>query len=120
MGKKLPVWPMPCLAPSDGATIPLQTPGDGVSRRFQCKKKYGERFDLADAETWHEPDETTQTQQTTRKGRLLNITILAWHQMLMRGTKQQKMYRHPSHFSRLLIIANHFFCPKSNLIASTE
>ncbi|MEH2383590.1 MAG: hypothetical protein V7K27_32660 [Nostoc sp.] len=34
MGKKLP---MPCLAnaPSDGATIPLQTPGDGVSRCFQ-------------------------------------------------------------------------------------
>ncbi len=29
--------PMP-NAPSDGATIPLQTPGDGVSRRFQLKK----------------------------------------------------------------------------------
>jgi len=60
-----------------------------------CPKKYGERFNLADVETWHEPDETTQTQQTTRKGRILNITILAWHQMLMRGTKKQKMYRHP-------------------------
>ncbi|MHC5720433.1 MAG: NF041680 family putative transposase, partial [Nostoc sp.] len=58
-------------------------------------KKYGKRFDLADDETWHEPDETTQTQQMTRKGRLLNITILAWHQMLMRGTKKQKMYHHP-------------------------
>ncbi|MEH2158700.1 hypothetical protein [Nostoc sp.] len=23
------------FGPSDGATIPLQTPGDGVSRRFQ-------------------------------------------------------------------------------------
>ncbi|MDF5723544.1 MAG: hypothetical protein PUP91_24365 [Rhizonema sp. PD37] len=30
-----------------------------------------------------------------RKGRVLNITIQAWHQMLMRGTKEQKMYRHP-------------------------
>jgi DDE superfamily endonuclease len=60
-----------------------------------CKKKYGKRFDLGDAETWHEPDETTQIQQTTRKGRLLNITILAWNQMLMRGTKEEKMYRHP-------------------------
>jgi hypothetical protein len=60
-----------------------------------CRKKYGERFDLANAETWHEPDETTQIQQTTRKGRILNTTILAWHQMLMRGTKEQKMYRHP-------------------------
>jgi len=60
-----------------------------------CPKKYGERFDVADAETWHEPDETTQIQQITRKGRLLNATIQAWHQMLMRGTKDQKMYRHP-------------------------
>ncbi|MFH7024751.1 MAG: hypothetical protein ACHBN1_04965 [Heteroscytonema crispum UTEX LB 1556] len=33
--------------------------------------------------------------QTTRKDRHLNVTIQAWHQMLMRGTKQQKMYRHP-------------------------
>jgi hypothetical protein len=33
MGKKLPM-PLP-YAQSGGATIPLQTPGDGVSRRFQ-------------------------------------------------------------------------------------
>ena len=60
-----------------------------------CPKKYGERFDLADTETWHQPDETTQIQQTTRKGRLLNVTIQAWHEMLMRGTLEQKMYHHP-------------------------
>jgi hypothetical protein len=72
-----------------------QSPLVDVSKKKPgCKKKYGERFDLADAETWHEPDETTLTQQTTRKGRLLNITILAWHQMLMRGTLVQKMSRH--------------------------
>jgi hypothetical protein len=70
-------------------------PMNASNKKPGCKKKYGERFDLGDAETWHEPDETTLTQQRTRKGRLLNITILAWHQMLMRGTKQQKMYRHP-------------------------
>ena len=43
----------------------------------------------------HSPDETTVAQQTTRKGRILNVNIQAWHQMLMRGTKYQKMYRHP-------------------------
>jgi hypothetical protein len=68
---------------------------DESNKKRGCPKKYGERFDLADTETWHEADETTQTQQTTRKGRVLNITIQAWHQMLMRGTKEQKMYRHP-------------------------
>jgi hypothetical protein len=71
-----------------------------------CQKKYGERFDLGDAETWHEPDETTQTQQTTCKGRLLNITILAWHQMLMRGTLVQKMYRHPFTLLRVHVTDN--------------
>ena len=70
-------------------------PIDESKKKRGCPKKYGERFDLADAETWHEPNETTQIQQTTRKGRLLNITILAWHQMLMRGTQEQKMYCHP-------------------------
>ncbi|WP_194004973.1 hypothetical protein [aff. Roholtiella sp. LEGE 12411] len=34
MGKNLPMSPMP-YAQTGGATIPLQTPGDGVSRRFQ-------------------------------------------------------------------------------------
>lgn len=65
------------------------------NKKRGCPPKYGERFNLVDVETWHEPDETTLIQQTTHKGRLLNITILAWHQMLMRGTKDQKMYRHP-------------------------
>ncbi|MCC5611176.1 hypothetical protein LC612_31575 [Nostoc sp. CHAB 5834] len=35
-----------------------------------CPKKYGERFNLADVETWHSPDETTRIHQTTRKGRM--------------------------------------------------
>ena len=68
---------------------------DESNKKRGCPKKYGERFNLADVETWHEPDETTQTQQTTHKSRILNITLLAWHQMLMRGTKDQKMHRHP-------------------------
>ncbi len=33
--------------------------------------------------------------QTTCKGRVLNVTIQAWYQMLMRGSKHQKMYNHP-------------------------
>jgi hypothetical protein len=68
---------------------------DVSSKKPGSKKKYGERFDLGDPDTWHEPDAIKQTQQTTRKGRLLNITILAWYEMLMRGTNEQKMYRHP-------------------------
>ena len=70
-------------------------PIEELNKKRGCPKKYGERFDLGDAETWHSPDETTLVQQTTRKGRILNVNIQAWHQMLMRGTKYQKMYHHP-------------------------
>jgi len=79
---------------------------DELHKKRGCPKKYGDRFDLADAETWHESSETTQIQQTTRKGRLLNLTIQAWHQMLMRGTKQQEMYRHPFTLLRIHVTDN--------------
>lgn len=39
---------------------------DKSNKKRGCPKKYGERFNLAEVETWHEPDETTLTQQTTR------------------------------------------------------
>ena len=74
---------------------------DESKKKPGCKKKYGERFDLGNPETWPCTDETTQTQQTTRKGRVLNITIQAWHQMLMRATLLQKMYRHPFTLMRI-------------------
>lgn len=56
---------------------------------------YGEKFDLKDENTWHEPDEIVQTLFTTKKGRQLTVTISGWKQMLMRGTKNYKMNRHP-------------------------
>lgn len=56
---------------------------------------YGEKFDLTNDETWHEPDDTAQTSFTTKRGRPLTVTIRAWKQMLMRGTKVYKMNRHP-------------------------
>jgi len=58
-------------------------PIDESKKKPGCPKKYGERFGLGDAETWHQPDETTQLQQTTRKGRILNVTIQAWHQTIL-------------------------------------
>lgn len=70
-------------------------PVEELNKKRGCPKKYGERFDLGNSDTWHSPDETTFFQQTTRKGRVLNVTIKTWHQMLMRGNKYQKMYNHP-------------------------
>lgn len=60
-----------------------------------CPKKYGSKFSLTEPNTWHNSDEITTTQHITRNGRQLKVTIQAWHDMLMRGTKREKMYRHP-------------------------
>lgn len=68
-----------------------------------CPKKYGSRFSLADPNTWHTSDETTTTQHITRKGRQLTVMIQAWHNMLMRGTKHEKMYRHPFTLMRISV-----------------
>ncbi|MEH2253580.1 MAG: hypothetical protein V7K33_29615 [Nostoc sp.] len=36
------------------------SPIEGSNKKRGCPKKYGERFNLADAETWHLLDEITQ------------------------------------------------------------
>ncbi|GAA6614752.1 hypothetical protein NUACC26_005380 [Scytonema sp. NUACC26] len=77
-------------------------PSDDTPRRG-CPKKYGLRFSLTDSDTWHTPDEITTTQHLTRKGRQLIVTIQAWHNMLMRGTHQEKMYRHPFTLVRISV-----------------
>lgn len=56
---------------------------------------YGDKFDLKNEETWHEPDEVTQATFTTKKSRQLTGTISSWKQMLMKGTKNYQMNRHP-------------------------
>ena len=59
------------------------------------RRWYGDRFDLQDEATWHSSDETVETAFTTRRGRHLELKISAWHQMLMRGTKEYAMHQHP-------------------------
>ncbi len=63
---------------------------------------YGNKFDLKDESTWHEPDEISQVSFTTKKGRQLTVTISGWKQILMRGTKQYKMNNYP--FTLLQIV----------------
>ena len=56
---------------------------------------YGERFDLRDQETWHLPDEVAHTCYQTRRGRTIEVTITAWHDLLMRGGKNNPMHQCP-------------------------
>ncbi len=56
---------------------------------------YGAKFDLKDEATWPEANEVVQTDFTTKRGRLLNVTIQSWSEMLMRGTHDCPMYSLP-------------------------
>ena len=64
---------------------------------------YGERFDLKDETTWHPPDERVQTTLITHRGKVLTVTIKAWHQMLSRGTKDCPMHLHPFSLIQILV-----------------
>ena len=58
-------------------------------------KWYGAKFDLKDEATWHQPAEVVQTNFTTKRGRLLNVTIQSWSDMLMRGSHDCPMHSLP-------------------------
>ena len=68
---------------------------------FQAKpsvghpKWYEAKFDLKDETTWHKPNQVVKENFTTKKGRLLNVTIQSWSQMLMRGSHDCPMHRQP-------------------------
>ncbi len=64
---------------------------------------YGEKFDLKDETTWHQAHEVVQTNLTTKKGRLLNVTIQSWSEMLMRGSHDCPMHRNPFTLMRIQV-----------------
>ena len=56
---------------------------------------YGDKFSLADKSTWHEVDEEFSQQITNKKGQIISLKIKCWNNMIMKGDKTNKMYRHP-------------------------
>jgi hypothetical protein len=64
---------------------------------------YGERFSLADEQTWHEPNEITHTNYQTRRGRTIDVTISVWYNMLMRGGKGLPTHQCP--FTLLRVVS---------------
>jgi hypothetical protein len=65
---------------------------------------YGERFELKNQETWHEPSEVEHTSYQTRRGRKINVTITAWHNMLMRGSKALPSHQNPFILVRIISV----------------
>jgi len=71
---------------------PGEQPGPGHPRW------YGERFALADPETWGPPAEQTTCWRTHRQGRRYRVELCAWHNLLMRGHHRPRklpMQRYP-------------------------
>ncbi len=69
-------------------------------------KWYGDKFELKDETTWHEPAEVVQTNFTTKKGRLLKVKIQSWSDMLMRGTYKCPMHCNPFTLMRIQVSTN--------------
>jgi hypothetical protein len=58
-------------------------------------------------DTWHQPDEQIQLPFTSRRGRQYQVTIQAWHNMLMRGKNKPeriRMYKYPFTLVRIVVL----------------
>ena len=91
-------WAVPILGdriPSESKAIEMGN--KQVKNLFKTDNSswYADRFDLKDKTTWHPPDEVLISDFITKKGRKLNLTIWGWKEMLMKGTSNYKMNRHP-------------------------
>jgi hypothetical protein len=62
---------------------------------------YGEKFKLADPATWPEPDEVTEFEHTSHRGKCYTVHIEAWNEVLMRGTTTVPMHRCPFRLIRI-------------------
>jgi hypothetical protein len=56
---------------------------------------YGARFAIKEPDTWHEPIAVLQLSYKNRSGRIVNVTITAWANMLMRGGKATPTHKFP-------------------------
>ncbi len=80
-----------------------QSPEPSVQSSKGHPKWYGAKFDLKDETTWPQPTEVIQTDFTTSRGRLLNVTIQSWSDMLMRGARDCPMHRNPFTLMRIQV-----------------
>jgi len=56
---------------------------------------YGAPFDLKNETTWGPPDEETQVDYLTPRGRRYRVHLQGWHSLLMRGSRAYPMHRYP-------------------------
>ena len=72
-----------------------QQPNQPLIAKRGHPKWYGERFALKEPDTWHSPDEVSETTYQSSRGRQYRVVIESWNNMLMKGTRSFKMHQHP-------------------------
>ncbi len=78
-------------------------PSDTQLKSSGHPRWYGDKFDLKDEITWGEPDEVIHSTFTTKRGRELHLKISGWNQLLIRGTKDYKMHKHPFRLLQVVV-----------------
>lgn len=66
---------------------------------------YGQHFDLKDETTWSTPAHVTQTSLTTQRGKCLMVSLKAWHNLRMKGSKSYPIHEHPFTLMQVQITA---------------
>jgi len=92
-----------CIARLRGNRVLYRLP----EKDDECKRGhprwYGARFALKDETTWPQPDKVALTHTQTRRGKLLNVNVQAWHNLVMRGNKKFRMHSFPFTLIRITI-----------------
>jgi hypothetical protein len=66
-------------------------------------KEYGEKHQLKDEESWHEPDEQIEFQLPNKKGEIQTVHVQCWNNLIMRGNRKSNMSDHPFRLLRVQI-----------------
>jgi len=65
----------------------LYLPADHEDQKTGRPKKFGQKFNLKDKETWPEPSEKITLKDCNKHGEPIEIRIESWDEVLMRGKK---------------------------------
>ena len=76
---------------------------EGVPKGQGHPTWYGTPFKMKDASTWGEADAQENFPFTLRKGRVCQIEMQAWYNILMRGKRDIAMHEHPFTLIRVVV-----------------
>lgn len=68
------------------------------------KKEYGEKMRLSDAATHPQPSQQSETAWKSRSGKIYQVKLEAWHDLLMRGSKKHRASKHPMTLVRIRLL----------------